>query len=82
MAKNVRCSTEDKRGKELAESPFANGDKIDVTLEGTVPNERSLEDAVESAREAGARKVISKLKTRKNKERGEWLRGRHPFRPA
>ncbi|MDN5943181.1 MAG: BON domain-containing protein, partial [Nitrospira sp.] len=61
--------------KELAESPFANGDKIDVlvkkgnvTLEGTVQNPRTLEDAIDSAREAGARKVFSKLKTREEND--------------
>jgi osmotically-inducible protein OsmY len=57
--------------KELAERPFADADEIDVsvkkgnvTMEGTVQNQRSLDYAVESAREAGAREVISKLKTR------------------
>jgi osmotically-inducible protein OsmY len=57
--------------KELAERPFADADEIDVSvkkgnvmMEGTVQNQRSLDYAVESAREAGAREVISKLKTR------------------
>ncbi len=56
---------------ELAENPFVDADEIEVSvkdgnvlLRGTVENQRSLENAVENARDAGARKVISKLKTR------------------
>lgn len=56
---------------ELAENPFVDADEIEVLvkdgnvlLKGTVENQRSLENAVENARDAGARKVISKLKTR------------------
>jgi osmotically-inducible protein OsmY len=56
---------------ELAENPFIEADEIkvsvkdgNVVLKGTVENQRSLENAVENARDAGARKVISKLKTR------------------
>lgn len=55
----------------LAENPFVDAEKIEVAvkdgnvlLRGTVENQRSLENAVENARDAGARKVISKLKTR------------------
>jgi osmotically-inducible protein OsmY len=54
---------------ELAASPLVDADAIDVsvkkgnvTLKGTVENQRSLDDAIESARDAGARSVISKLK--------------------
>ena len=56
---------------ELAEDPFVDADEIEVMvkdgnvlLKGTVENQPSLENAVENARDAGARKVISKLKTR------------------
>jgi osmotically-inducible protein OsmY len=56
---------------ELAENPFVDADEIEVLvkdgnvlLKGTVENQRSLENAVENARDAGARKVISKLKMR------------------
>lgn len=56
---------------ELAENPFIEADEIDVSvtdgnvlLRGTVEDRRSLEYAVENARIAGARKVISKMKTR------------------
>jgi osmotically-inducible protein OsmY len=54
---------------ELAASPLIDAEDIEVsvrngnvTLKGTVENERSLEDAIDSARDAGARIVISKLK--------------------
>ncbi len=56
---------------ELAENPFVESDEIEVSvkdgnvlLRGTVEDRRSLEYAVEDARDAGAKKVISRLKTR------------------
>lgn len=57
---------------ELASSPLVDADDIEVsvkkgnvTLKGTVENQRSLDDAIESARDAGARTVLSKLKMQK-----------------
>jgi osmotically-inducible protein OsmY len=55
---------------ELASSPLVDAEDIEVsvkkgtvTLKGVVENRRSLETAIESAREAGAKEVISMLKT-------------------
>jgi hypothetical protein len=60
---------------ELAKHPSINMGEIkvmvkagDVLLKGMVENQRSLDDAIESARKAGVRKVISKLKL---KEKGD-----------
>jgi osmotically-inducible protein OsmY len=57
---------------ELAASPLVDAKAIDVsvkkgnvTLKGTVENQRSLDDAIESARDAGARSVITKLRMQK-----------------
>ena len=57
---------------ELASSLLVDADDIDVsvkkghvTLKGTVENQRSLDDAIESARYAGARTVISQLMMQK-----------------
>jgi hypothetical protein len=54
---------------ELAWSPFVDADDIDVsvrngevTLKGTVEGQDEIQDAIENAYEAGAKKCISKLK--------------------
>jgi osmotically-inducible protein OsmY len=54
---------------EMAESPFIDADDIEVsakkgtvTLKGIVENRRSLHSAIDSARDAGAKNVISMLK--------------------
>lgn len=54
--------------RELAMSPFVDADHIHVTvrdgvvtLRGSVEDQSAASDAVENAREAGAKKVINKL---------------------
>ncbi|MGE0644414.1 MAG: BON domain-containing protein [Nitrospira sp.] len=56
--------------RELAMSPFVDADFIGVTvrngvvtLRGSVEDQSAASDAVENAREAGAKKVINKLTT-------------------
>jgi hypothetical protein len=55
---------------ELTWSPFVDADDIDVlvrngevTLRGTVEDQSEVQNAIENAYEAGAKRVISKLKT-------------------
>ncbi|NGZ04657.1 MAG: hypothetical protein CV090_16575 [Nitrospira sp. WS238] len=55
---------------ELTASPFVDDDDIQVsvkngtvTLRGTVENKSSVQDAIENAREAGAKEVINRLET-------------------
>lgn len=55
---------------ELTWSPFVDADDIDVsvkngevTLRGTVDDPSAVKDAIDNAYEAGAKRVISKLKT-------------------
>lgn len=54
--------------REIALSPYVDGDFIhvtvrngEVTLRGSVEDQRAADAAVENAREAGAKKVINKL---------------------
>jgi hypothetical protein len=60
---------------ELTWSPFVDADSIDVsvkngevTLRGTVEDRNEAEAAIENAYEAGARRVISRLKTEEGSE--------------
>ena len=60
---------------ELFWSPFVDSDDInvsvkngEVTLKGSVEDQSAVDDAIENAYEAGAKNVISKLKTEEESE--------------